>query len=224
MLHLKIKSASPSKVKPRRLMTLGLAVISIAGIALGTFLLLPRERTPPVLQRPSETAPSSVKPSPVAVKNYIVAPDLPRYITIPDIGVEKARIVRIGLTKDNQISNPNNIYDVGWYTGSSKPGLSGAMLMFGHISNWTANGVFYNLKRLKLNDKIIVERGDGKTFTFVVRATKVYPAHKVDMQAALSPIDTNAQGLNLITCTGKIIKGTSDFSERLVVYTSLAAG
>ena len=93
-------------------------------------------------------APSSIKPAPQAVASYSVAPSLPKYLDIPSIGVSGARIVGIGL-KDGQISNPDNIYDAGWYRASSKPGDAGAMFIFGHISSWTAKGLFYNLNKLK---------------------------------------------------------------------------
>ena len=41
------------------------------------------------------------------------------------------------------------------------------------------------------------------------------------MSQVLSPVNPTKPGLNLITCTGQVISGTSEFNERLVVYTSL---
>lgn len=41
------------------------------------------------------------------------------------------------------------------------------------------------------------------------------------MNKTLSPINSQTPGLNLMTCTGQVIKGTSEFNERLVVFTSL---
>jgi hypothetical protein len=38
------------------------------------------------------------------------------------------------------------------------------------------------------------------------------------MSALLSPINAGKPGLNLITCTGDVIKGTNDFTERIVVF------
>jgi hypothetical protein len=43
------------------------------------------------------------------------------------------------------------------------------------------------------------------------------------MKQVLSPINPNKPGLNLMTCTGHVMKGTSEFSERLVVFTSLVS-
>lgn len=52
-------------------------------------------------------------------------------------------------------------------------------------------------------------------------ATKIYPYNHVDMAAALSTYNGIAQGMNLMTCTGRVIPHTSEFNERLVVFTQL---
>jgi LPXTG-site transpeptidase (sortase) family protein len=98
-------------------------------------------------------------------------------------------------------------------------GLTGAL--FGHVSSWKANGVFYNLKKLQTGKRIIITRGDSQVFTYQVISSKTYPYNNVDMKAVLSPVDPSRPGLNLMTCTGNIIKGTNEFNERVVVFTSL---
>lgn len=129
----------------------------------------------------------------------------------------------LGLLKDGEMATPNNIYDTGWYTASSKPGQAGAMFIYGHVSSWQANGVFYNLKKLKPNDRIIISRGDDARYIYKVVSSTVYPYNHVDMQAVLSPVTAGLPGLNLMTCTGPLIGGTGEFSQRLVVFTSLSS-
>lgn len=165
------------------------------------------------------SAPSSVHPSEKAIANYQVAPDQPKYIAIPALHISRTRIIQLGLLQSGQIGVPDNIYDVGWYNGSAKPGAAGAMFIYGHVSSWTANGVFYSLKSIRPGDDITITRGDNKIFTYRVVSSKVYPYNAVDMATVLSPIDSSASGLNLMTCTGTVLKGTSEFSERLVVFT-----
>lgn len=165
----------------------------------------------------------SVKPDSDTIANYHVAPNLPKYISIPSIGVVKARIIQLGLKSNKQIASPSNIYDVGWFKQSAEPGQSGqrdAMFLFGHVSSWTAGGVFFKLKNLRPGNEIKIVRGDNKEFTYYVKRLKIYPHDKVDMQAVLSPVDKQFPGLNLMTCTGSVIQGTSEFSERLVVFAS----
>jgi sortase (surface protein transpeptidase) len=79
------------------------------------------------------------------------------------------------------------------------------------------------LKQLQPGDKITITRGDNATFTYQVVKSQVYPYNNVNMNTVLSPVTPGTQGLNLMTCTGQIIKGTSEFNERIVVYTSLVS-
>jgi LPXTG-site transpeptidase (sortase) family protein len=169
-------------------------------------------------QAPDEAAPVTTAPTENDITAYEVAPSKPRLLTIPKIGV-KARIVPEGVTKDGSLAAPGNVHDAGWYTSSSLPGQPGAMLLDGHVSSWTTNGVFYSLKKLAVGDVISVERGDGKILQYKVVKSQSYDAASVDMQAAVTPVVPGTPGLNLITCTGKVKPGTSDFSERLVVFT-----
>ena len=167
--------------------------------------------------RPSP-APSTIKPSANTVTNYIVAANQPRYIMIPKLHVQ-ARILSVGLTKSDAIGTPNNVYDTAWYNASSLPGQPGAMVIDGHVSSWTTRGVFYGLDSLSNGDLVQVQRGDGKIFTYEVMKIQIYNVNVVDIQSLLESIVSTAPGLNLITCTGDVIAGKNNFSERIIVYT-----
>ena len=78
--------------------------------------------------------------------------------------------------------------------------------------------MFYGLKNLVPGDTIQVERYDGGLFTYKVVKTQVYPANKVDMSAAMTPVNPAKPGLNLISCTGDVIPNTSEFNERIIVF------
>ena len=164
--------------------------------------------------------PSTKKISSNEFSSYTVPANNPRYIFIPSINV-KAIVRPLGLTNNNQIQSPANVYDAGWFNKSSLPGKSGAMLIDGHISSWTSKGIFYNLKLLKNGQTIIVEEGNGIKINYKVIQSKTYNASSVDMQALLNPVNPNKPGLNLITCTGNVIKGTSEFNKRLVISAEL---
>lgn len=166
----------------------------------------------------SHAVPSTTKPAPSAFDSYTVAANVPRYIFIPKLSVQA--IVRpLGLTADGQLATPNNVYDTGWYKKSSTPGQPGAIVIDGHVSSWTTNGVFYGLKTLQPGDAIQIERGDGTTISYSVVKKQIYGYQQVDMSAVLSPVDASKPGLNLITCTGDVIKGSNNFTERIVIFT-----
>jgi LPXTG-site transpeptidase (sortase) family protein len=153
-----------------------------------------------------------------AVDGYVVAPNLPRVLTIDKLGV-KARIMPLGVTSANKLKAPSNIYDVGWYNASAQPGQPGAMLMDGHVSSWTSDGVFKNIKKLVPGDVMTVERGDGEKLQFRVVKSQAYEESATDMRAALLPVTEGKNGLNLITCYGRVRPGTSEFEQRLIVFT-----
>jgi sortase (surface protein transpeptidase) len=165
----------------------------------------------------NSSVPNTTPPSASAISQYTVAPDLPRYLKIPQLGID-ARVLQTGINSSGAIGTPDNVFDTAWYSGSAKPGQPGAMLIDGHVSGWTTHGVFYNLNKLAAGDLISIVRGDNSVINYHVVKTQAYPASRVNMAAALSPITTGKPGLNLITCAGQVEKGTSQYSQRIVVF------
>ena len=165
----------------------------------------------------SSPALSTTPITPSELSSYSVAPDMPRYIMIPKLHVD-ARVLSVGLTSSGALDTPDNIYDTAWYNQSALPGNPGAMLVVGHVSSWTAHGVFYGIKNLSNGDLIQVQRGDGTIYTYKVVRSQVYSSSNVNMKAAITPIVSSSPGLNLITCTGDVIPGTNTFNERIIVF------
>jgi LPXTG-site transpeptidase (sortase) family protein len=119
---------------------------------------------------------------------------------------------------------PNNIYDAGWYTGSSKPGQNGAMVVDGHASQTgTHYGLFGRLESLADGDKITVEKGDGTKLSFTVAKVEVVAIKDVDMNQVMVPYNSSTQGLNLITCAGDWTKDGKTLDHRVIVFAVPAA-
>lgn len=166
---------------------------------------------------------SGVDEKPVSqddLSSYTVSADKPRLLMIPKINL-KSRIFEVGLTADNAIDTTKNIYDVGWYTGSSIPGQNGVAFLDGHVSGPNNKGIFYDLKKLKPGDEITIEMGNGDKNTFIVKKTEEQKLEEVDMAKVLQSIDTNIPGLNLMTCSGKFNKAEDTFANRYIVYSVL---
>lgn len=117
---------------------------------------------------------------------------------------------------------PSNIVDVGWYTGSPRPGERGNAIITGHVaqirrSAVTKQGVFYNLSRLRQGDDIYVLNDKGETIRFVVRKSSLYdPA--ADATDVFTSRDDRAH-LVIITCEGTWNQDQLSYSQRLVVFT-----
>ncbi len=146
-----------------------------------------------------------VKPTEQEVVEYIVAPERPRYLTIERLGINKARILPMGVNLNGELATPNNIFDVGWYEGSGLPGLGGTMIIDGHNGGPHVHGVFKDLPVLSENDTIVVERGDGVVFKYRVVENNSILLSESDayMRTAAHSPEYGKESVTLITCTGE---------------------
>lgn len=175
-----------------------------------------KEGEAPEAQPTGRDALSESKPA--SVSGYKVAPGLPRAIKIPVLGVN-ARVLHLGVKKDNSLAAPSSIYDAGWYTSSARPtDAGGAILIDGHVHGPTKPGVFFNLKKLKGGEEIVLERGDGQALTFVVRHVETVAVEQVDMLKLLNSVEPGRLGLNLITCGGEYDAKNTEYKSRTMVF------
>ena len=159
-----------------------------------------------IISTPSED--ETIDETPIteaAVAEYNVAADRPRYLSVPKLGITNARVIPVGLSTAGQLQTPNNIYDVAWYTGSSKPGTGGTMLLNGHNGGPTKTGVFKHLGDLVEGDIITVERGDGAIFNYSVVENLVFSLQEANQQMnrMLTTPETGKESISVITCTGE---------------------
>lgn len=160
-----------------------------------------------------------------AKQEWTVPASHPRYISIPKLGIENARIVQLGIIKKTgQLDAPVSIHDAGWYNGSALPGKGGAMLMDGHNGGPNFGGIFEKLRELKNGDEIIIERGDGKKLTYVVKDNRDMnvkdindPSNKWGMATMTNSIEAGKEGLNIITCVGQWDERSQTFNERTML-------
>lgn len=156
-------------------------------------------------------------PTNTEITEYTVAPDKPRYLTIPSLsGINHARIVEIGTKSNGALATPYNIYDVGWYIKSDLPGSDGTVVIDGHGGR-PGVGVFGNLPLIKTGAFIEIEMGDGRLYTYQVvdTATKALgnEADEYMLTAFHSP-ERGVGSLTLITCTGDYWLKQRTYSHR----------
>ncbi|MBR3329195.1 class F sortase [Candidatus Saccharibacteria bacterium] len=145
------------------------------------------------------------EPTENEVREYTVAADRPRYLTISKLGIYNARILPMGVNSKGELSTPNNIFDVGWYEGSEKPGEGGTMVIDGHNGGPNRLGVFKNLPDLDTGDIIQVERGDGEIFQYSVVENNSMSLEDADayMRVAVESPEDGKESVTLISCTGE---------------------
>lgn len=178
----------------------------------------------PPLPIPIASADSRVDESIVPqtkVDDYTVLASEPRYISIPTLGISKTRVMKVGVTSDGQLDVPKNINDTAWFKDSATPGSGmGAVLIDGHNGGITKNGVFAKLSTLQTGDKITIERGDGKKFTYGVIENKSMSLEEVNtsgMKKMTQSIEPDKEGLSLITSDGKWIPKYQQFDRRIML-------
>jgi len=216
----------PKHKRPMARMLAGLTAIMIVSVGLiGSALLVRSKRPVNAHDSPSHSVLGSIVTGinasetepPQDLGGHQVAADSPRFLVIDKIGV-RTRVGEVHDESPNTLSAPANIFDVGWYTGSKKPGETGAVVMSGHVSGSTKRGVFYSIGTLKVGDRLEIERGDGKKFTYTVKETEVYDNEKVDMNKILASSEPGRPALNLISSTGRFNVRTNQFEQRVAVY------
>lgn len=152
-----------------------------------------------------ETVLEEVEPTEEEIVEYTVAADRPRYLTIEKLGITNARVLAMGVNAKGEMATPNNIFDVGWYEGSGKPGQGGTMIIDGHNGGPNVYGVFKRLPELVEGDIIKIERGDGAIFNYKVVENVAVPLEESDdymVKAAKSP-EKGKESITLISCTGE---------------------
>ena len=125
----------------------------------------------------------------------------------------------MGVNTSGELATPQNIFDVGWYEGSGKPGQGGTLIIDGHNGGPHVQGVFKNLPSLATGDVIQVERGDGVVYKYKVVENKTVPldeSNKYMTTAAKSP-EQGKESVTLISCTGEWSQAQKTYLSRQFV-------
>lgn len=166
------------------------------------------------------TAPPKTEPPTAETKTqHRMPPTHPRYLIIPKLNIN-TNIYAVGKTKEGAIDAPQTAWGVGWYQEGTLPGAgSGAALIDGHVNDaFNTPGVFYELSSLLPGDDITIIRGNDSELRYKVAKVTEEPLENIDMSRVLNPVETDKEGLNLITCGGRYDKRTGTYASRVIVY------
>ncbi len=159
------------------------------------------------------------KPSDTVINRYATTASHTRYISIPAVGVTKARVMRSGVANDGSIELPTNIWDAGWYESSALPtDKQGSVLIIGHIKGETSPGLFYDLYRIKVDDVISMTLGDGTIVKYRVIAKEDVLSDNIDQNGILKSRDTSNASLTLLTAIGELNPTTGVYEKRQAVF------
>lgn len=146
----------------------------------------------------------------------------PTSINIPAIRLSAEFEEPLGVASDGTVEVPDTFTDVGWYKYGPTPGELGPAVVIGHVDSYEGPAVFYDLRKLKENDRIMVTREDGSVAVFAV--THLQHVSQDTFPTADVYGDIDHAGLRLITCTGTYDRGERRYSHNLIVYARLVEG
>lgn len=163
------------------------------------------ERSVSATAAPVRAELDETEPTEEEIIEYNVPAGNPRYLTIPDISVNNARILALSTKESGELEAPNNIFDAGWYVDSARPGEGGVILIDGHNGGPSRYGIFKRLPELTIGSKIVIEVGQtGEKYTYIVQENTTVPLSEANsyMSTAMKKIN-NTETLSIITCTGE---------------------
>ncbi|MDB5237298.1 MAG: Peptidase [Parcubacteria group bacterium] len=169
------------------------------------------------------TATSTVVSAAAIVPSRPAAPatDQPTRLIIPAIGVNAA-VQSVGLSKtgNGAIGIPSNFTDVAWYNRGPAPGEPGIAIIDGHLDGRTVpEAVFYHLGDLAKGDSIYVRDRLGVEQRFVVTSRQQL-AYDADPSMLFAQSATSQ--IALITCAGDWNADKHEYTDRIVVFATLA--
>jgi sortase (surface protein transpeptidase) len=142
----------------------------------------------------------------------------PVSIAIPVIGVQ-SHLIHLGLTSAGIMQVPSTTSVAGWYTGSPRPGATGAAVIVGHIDSVSGPGIFYRLRLMKPGELIYVRRANHSLAVFRVTAVHQYLKAAFPTSAVYGAVP-DAQ-LRLITCGGAFDDATGHYLSNTIVFATL---
>lgn len=221
-----------TKKEPSKLTRLIIFLILVATIGSGwlAYRWYTLGEIPPFISLPSSfIADTTIDESFISEQEkskHNVGPRHPRFLSIPSINLDKARIQSVGMTNKNVLEMPGNIHDVGWYKKSSYPGQGyEVVLLDGHSYGSKSNGPFANLSELKEGETIIVERGDGKLFRYKVTDITQESSNVANtdgIKRLLQPVNDDKEALGIISPSGRWIPRDKIYSHRTMVRATAA--
>ena len=141
----------------------------------------------------------------------------PIHLSIPALGVS-VPLSSLGLNADGTVSVPTDFNVPGWYKFDASPGQMGTAVILGHVDSYRGPAVFFNLRSLKVGDRVIVTLADHRAARFAVIGTATYL--KARFPARLVYGRRSYSALQLVTCGGVFDHATGSYLSNVVVYTA----
>jgi hypothetical protein len=139
----------------------------------------------------------------------------PARLRIRALGVDSA-VEPLGLRADGTVAVPEDTDVAGWYERGPRPGQPGPAVILGHVDSRTGPGVFVKLSTVRRGTLVRVDRADGSTVLFRVRA--VSQVAKTSFPTDLVYAPTLEPTLRLVTCGGRFDHTRGSYRDNVIVF------
>lgn len=164
----------------------------------------------------SSTADKGLTVKPVAIEEP--KPFMPDLLTIPAISV-RASIQPVSLLENGQVDVPEYTELAGILYPGVLPGAKGNVIIDGHVDSYVGPAVFFELRKLKQGDKVIVSSKTGRQLTYIVESVEAFKPAEAPLDRIFG--ETGEHRMNLITCTGRYSRKKKEHEKRLIIFTKL---
>ncbi|MET1153488.1 sortase [Arthrobacter sp.] len=125
-------------------------------------------------------------------------------------------VVAVGMGAGNEMEIPDSVDRAGWYRHGPAPGdETGTAVIAAHVDTLSGLAPFSELRQLRPDTRITVERADGPPLSYRVLEVELMDKDEFDA-AAVFRRDGRPQ-LKLLTCGGEWLDGRQDYSHNVVV-------
>ncbi|MEO8519569.1 MAG: class F sortase [Dermatophilaceae bacterium] len=141
----------------------------------------------------------------------------PTRLRLPRLHVD-ATVLPVSVGIDGLLGVPANPRQLGWWSGSARPGLaSGSVVIDGHVDSATLGlGAFFRLSEARPGDEIVLENATGESSGYTVVARRSYAKASLPV-AEVFAMDVPPR-LVLLTCGGAFDQATHHYADNIVVY------
>ncbi|WP_413316590.1 sortase [Agrococcus sp. 1P02AA] len=229
----------PLRVRQRRIRAL-LAIVSIAAIAVGAWLLIPRGldaasegaptgapsgapstaiATPDATEAPAATespaAPAGVGFRDAAPTAPAASRDEPARVRVASVGLDLG-VVPVGVREDGQMDVPELVSELGWYRYGPEPGAAdGSAVLAAHVDSDIGAAPMAAVLQASAGDVVEVEMRSGELQRFEI--TSIEQLSKDDLPLESLFARSGEHVVRLITCGGEWDAAAGAYEDNIVV-------
>jgi Sortase domain len=141
----------------------------------------------------------------------------PVRLRLPRLHIDAA-VLPVSVGIDGLLGVPANPRQLGWWSGSARPGLaSGSVVIDGHVDSASLGlGALFRLREARPGDQIVLENATGGSTGYRVVARRSYAKTSLPVSQVFAA--EVGPRLVLLTCGGAFDQATHHYADNIVVY------